>query len=76
MDKAIIYKGPSLIDHRPIVVIATYSDRNTKTGGMVQTYILADNGKSPIENNRTGGDFSIVAIASTAARPTPTRRKA
>jgi hypothetical protein len=59
MDKAIIYKGPSLIDHSPIVVIATYSDRNTKTGGMVQTYILADNGKSPIENNRTGGDFSI-----------------
>lgn len=59
MDKAIIYRGPSLIDQSPIVVIATYSDRNTKTGGMVQTYILADNGKSPIENNRTGGDFSI-----------------
>lgn len=37
---AIIYRGPSLIDGAPIVVIAIDSASNTKTGRMVQTYIL------------------------------------
>ena len=38
-NSGIIYNA-SLIDGKPIVVIATYSNRNTKTGAMVQTYIL------------------------------------
>lgn len=60
--KGILYKGPSMIDGSPIVVLATMgntSQPNTKTGPMLQTYILVDNGKTPTENNRTGADVSI-----------------
>ena len=62
MSNKIIYKGPSLIDGKPIVVIAIVQSRNTKTGNMVQTYILNDNGKSPLENNKTGLDLSLIHI--------------
>ncbi len=55
---AIIYKGPSLIDQKPIVVIATYSNRNTKTGKVVQTYILRED-INPLEASKTGEDYSI-----------------
>ncbi len=41
MKSGIIYNGPSLLDGKPIVVIATFSNRNTKTGAVVQTYIFA-----------------------------------
>ena len=59
MKSAIIYKGASLIDQKPIVVIATYSNRNKKTGHVVQTYILCDEDKNPLEASKTGADFSI-----------------
>ena len=42
---AIIYRGPSLLDGKPIVVIAVglnSSSKNRKTGNMLQTYILRD----------------------------------
>ena len=39
MKSGIIYNGPSLLDGKPIVVIATYSNRNRKTGAVLQTYI-------------------------------------
>jgi hypothetical protein len=58
MKSGIIYKGPSLLDGKPIVVIATYSKRNIKTGEVVQTYILVD-GINPLEASKTGADFSI-----------------
>ena len=58
LNKAILYEGPSLIDGQPIVAIATYSDKNTKTGLMVQTYILCQN-IDPRDANKTGQDFSI-----------------
>ena len=58
MKHAVIYKGPSLLDNEQIVVIATYSDRNTKTGKVVQTYILREN-INPLEASKTGADFSI-----------------
>ena len=58
MKSGIIYKGPSLLDGKPIVVIATYSKRNAKTGAVVQTYILVD-GINPLEASKTGADFSI-----------------
>jgi hypothetical protein len=58
MKSGIIYKGPSLLDGKPIVVIATYSKRNTKTGEVVQTYILVD-GMNPLDASKTGADFSI-----------------
>ena len=58
MKSAIIYNGPSLLDGQPIVVIATYSNRNTKTGKVVQTYILRSD-INPLEASKTGQDFSI-----------------
>ena len=58
MKNAIIYNGPSLLDGKPIVVIATYSNRNKKTGHVVQTYILRGD-LNPFEASKTGEDFSI-----------------
>jgi hypothetical protein len=58
----ILYRGPSLLDGKPIVVVATALARrskNPKTGNMVQTYILADNGETPVEAWMNGGDASI-----------------
>lgn len=60
MKSGIIYNGPSLLDGQPIVVIATFSNRNTKTGAVVQTYILVNrDGINPLEASKTGADFSI-----------------
>lgn len=56
----VIYDGPSMIDGSPIVVIACALDksRNTKTGHMVQTYILRKD-MHPIEAVKTGADVGI-----------------
>ena len=58
MKHAILYNGPSLLDGEPIVMIATYSNRNTKTGRVVQTYILRSD-INPLEASKTGADYSI-----------------
>ena len=56
----IIYRGHSLLDDKPIVVVAITSEsKNSKTGNMVQTYILADNGKSPVDSARLLEDVSV-----------------
>lgn len=55
----IIYRGASLLDGKPIVVVAITKSSNAKTGDMVQTYILADNGKSPVESARLLEDVSV-----------------
>lgn len=60
-NSVIFYRGPSMLDQRPIVAIATglaIASRNSKTGAMVQTYILRDD-VSPPEAVRTGADSSI-----------------
>lgn len=57
----VLYEGPSLLDGKPIVVIAiglNNKSKNSKTGGMVQTYILRSD-VSPIEAIRDGSDESI-----------------
>jgi hypothetical protein len=54
----IIYRGPSMIDGAPIVVVATYSKRNKKTGTMVQTYIIRDD-MDPVTASKTGADSAI-----------------
>lgn len=69
MQSAIIYRGPSLIDGKPIVVIAIDSPRNTKTGRMVQTYILRAD-IDPREANKTGADFSICGNCPHRGTPT------
>ena len=58
MKAGIIYNGPSLLDGKPIVVIATFSNRNKKTGAVVQTYILCRD-INPLEASKTGADFTI-----------------
>jgi hypothetical protein len=58
----IIYRGPSMIDGSPIVCIVTglsSGSVNGKTGAMLQTWILSDNGQSPIEASRSGQDVSV-----------------
>ena len=67
----IIYKGPSLLDDSPIVVIATGLGRpskNTKTGEMVQTWIM----RSDIEPHvavRTGDDVSVCGNCPLRGKP-------
>ncbi len=58
----ILYRGPSLLDGAPIVVVATGlagSSANVKTGAMVQTWILSDDGKDPIQAIKSGNDASV-----------------
>jgi hypothetical protein len=75
--RGIIYQGPSLYDGKPIVVIATYSERNTKTGGVVQTYILRAD-MNPLEASKTGDDASICGTCPHRGTPTtdPARKQA
>lgn len=59
---AIIYRGPSRIDGKPIVIVATglsgKGSSNVKTGAMVQTWILRAD-MSPMDALRQGADVSI-----------------
>lgn len=55
---SVIYRGPSLLDGAPIVVIAIVQSGNIKTGNMVQTHILRAD-IAPLEASKTGADFSI-----------------
>ena len=56
----IIYRGASLLDGKPIVVVAIVREsKNAKTGNMVQTYIMADNGQSPVQSARDLSDVSV-----------------
>lgn len=54
----ILYRGPSLLDGAPIVVVATMKTKNRKTGNMVQTWILRDD-MSPLAAVRSGADASV-----------------
>jgi hypothetical protein len=54
----IFYQGPSLIDGKPIIGIATLNSSNIKTGKMIQTWII----RSDIEPHhaiKTGDDASV-----------------
>ena len=54
----VLYDGASVLDGKPIVVVATLETRNAKTGTMVQTWII----RSDIEPNKavkTGDDVSV-----------------
>jgi hypothetical protein len=57
----VIYRGPSMLDGAPIVVIATglaKTSRNDKTGELIQTWILREN-VSPADAVNSGQDSSI-----------------
>ncbi len=60
----VLYRGPSELDGRPIVVIATgllsgRPSENAKTGAAIQCWILADNGANPLDALLAGDDISI-----------------
>lgn len=55
---SVIYRGPSLIDGAPIVAVAIVKSGNSKTGNMVQTYIMRAD-MTPCEASKTGADYSI-----------------
>src|SRR3546814_5822354 len=57
----ILYEGPSKRDGKPISVMASglaKASRNTKTGAMVQTYIIRTD-VDPVTAVREGADASI-----------------
>lgn len=57
----VLWRGPSLLDGAPIVVIVSglaSGSSNSKTGAMLQTYILRED-IAPTDAVRTGADASI-----------------
>jgi hypothetical protein len=58
----ILYRGRSLLDGSPIVVVAVglkTKSKNKKTGGMIATYVLADGEENPLTAMKTGGDAAV-----------------
>jgi hypothetical protein len=55
---SILYEGPSMIDGKPIGVIATVGSANSKTGAMVQTWIMRQD-VEPHHALKTGQDASV-----------------
>lgn len=54
----VIYRGPSMLDGAPIVVIASTGSSNVKTGAMVQTWIMRAD-LNPSEASAQGKDSSV-----------------
>lgn len=54
----IFYQGPSKIDGKPVVAIATAGTTNAKTGSLVQTWVLPAD-VNPFEAIHTGQDHSV-----------------
>jgi hypothetical protein len=69
----VLYTGPSAIDGNPIVVIAIMHSANTKTGDMIQTYIIRSD-MSPIDAAADGSDYSICGNCKHRGLPSKTRR--
>ena len=58
LKSSVIYRGPSMIDGAPIIVVAIAKSRNGKTGTMVQTFIMRED-ISPTEAIKAGLDSSV-----------------
>jgi hypothetical protein len=58
MAGVVFYEGPSQIDDKPIVAIATDGSSNRKTGDMIQTWILRSR-IDPVQAAKAGDDISI-----------------
>jgi hypothetical protein len=57
----VIWEGASLLDGKPVVLLATKGTRskaNSKTGSLIQTYILRSD-TDPVSATKTGEDLSI-----------------
>lgn len=69
--RGILYRGPSMIDGSPILVIATSNSNNPKTGNLVQVWIIRGD-MHPQEALASGGDKAICGHC--PHRPQPTTR--
>ena len=54
----VLQRGKSPIDGKPFVVIATMESKNTKTGNMIQVWILRED-INPVEAIATGDDYTV-----------------
>jgi hypothetical protein len=54
----VLYKGPSTLDGKPIIVVATLASKNDKTGNMVQVWIIRED-IEPLQASKLGDDISI-----------------
>lgn len=54
----VLYDGPSRINGAPIVVVATLTSENPKTGNMIQTWILSASEK-PHQALKSGADDAV-----------------
>jgi hypothetical protein len=68
--RLVLYRGPSLLDGAPIVVVAIVSNRNRKTGPMIQTYIQRSD-VTPVTASRLGLDASNCGACSLRGRARP-----
>lgn len=55
----VLFRGPSPFNGAPVVVIALFASGNRKTGNMIQTYVLLDDGRSPTDAVHSGADRAI-----------------
>lgn len=55
----VVYRGPSLLNGAPIVVVVIVKSDNAKTGNVGQSYILPDSGERPTEALRSGSDAAV-----------------
>jgi hypothetical protein len=58
MSGVILFEGNSLVDNKPIVIIAVEDTKNTKNGNLIQTFIMRSD-IDPITANRQGEDYSV-----------------
>ena len=58
MRGVILHEGNSLLDNKPVVVIAVSNSNNDKNGSLIQTFIMRSD-IDPITASRQGEDYSV-----------------
>lgn len=75
LKRALIWSGPSLIDGKPIALIAIKGSKNIKTGGgLIQSYIIRTD-MSPLDASKSGADISICGSCMHRGKPTDNPNK-
>lgn len=55
----ILHRGRSPFNGAPYIVVALFTSGNVKTGNMIQTYILLDDGRNPVDAVHSGADKAV-----------------
>lgn len=61
MENSIVYRGPSSLTGEPIVAILTDEGSTTKTGCMLQLWVIADTGQIPHETAKVCAENALYA---------------